>query len=370
MRVSRLLLLSLLFAAAAVAARAAAEGLPSKTYEVVRLAEGVYAFLWKDPLQDVIESNSLFVINDRDVLVVDTGIVPSTARVMAAELKKLTDRPVRYVVNTHWHDDHHGGNEVYRELWPSVEFVAHRDTRADILGQTWTTRSKDVADLRAQAAKYARWAQSGVDDGGQPLGSRRRDRAAAIASFSPALAAELEATRPTPPDLTFDDRLVLHRGDRTIEILWLGRGNTRGDVVVFLPRERIAATGDLFVQPIPFGIGSYYADWAATLGRLDALAADVLVPGHGQVQRDRRYLRQVQGLLQALVAEVQRAVAEGATLEETQKRVTLADWKVRFAGDDPTLQRSFELFFVQPAVARAWHQARGDAEADAPARGA
>ena len=362
--------LPILLAAASLSSRASADGLPAKPYEVVRLEEGVYAFLWKDPIQDVIESNSLFVINDRDVLVVDTGIVPSTAQVMAAELKKLTDRPVRYVVNTHWHDDHHGGNEVYRELWPSVEFVAHRDTRADILGQTWTTRPKDVENLRAQGARYARWAESGVGDDGQPLEPSRRERAKEIAAFSPALAAELEATRPTPPDLTFDDRLVLHRGSRTIEILWLGRGNTKGDVVVFLPKERIAATGDLFVQPIPFGIGSYYADWAATLGRLDALEADVLVPGHGRVQHDRRYLRQVQGLLQALVAQVDRAVAAGASLEETEKAVTLADWKIRFAGDDPALQRSFELFFVQPAVARAWHQARGDGEADAPARGA
>jgi glyoxylase-like metal-dependent hydrolase (beta-lactamase superfamily II) len=329
---------------------------------VVRLAEGVYAFLWKDPIQDVIESNSLFVINDQDVLVVDTGFVPSTARVMAAELKKLTDRPVRYVVNTHWHDDHHGGNEVYRELWPSVEFVAHRDTREDILAQTWATRPKDVVDIRAQAAKYSKWAESGVDDDGHALETRRRDRAAEVAAFMPALAAEMEATRPTPPDLTFDDRLVLHRGSRTIEVLWLGRGNTKGDVVVFLPRERIAATGDLFVQPIPFGIGSYYADWAATLGRLDALDADVLVPGHGHVQRDHRYLRQVQGLVQALVTEVQRAVTSGASLEETQKSVTLSEWKIRFAGDDPTLQRSFEQFFVQPAVERAWHQAKGDAD--------
>lgn len=364
-RITRALpLLAVLLAAAPLLP----QGLPSKPYEVVRLAEGVYAFRWRDPSQDVIEGNSVFAINEHDVLVVDTGIVPSTARVMAAELKKLTDRPVRYVVNTHWHDDHHGGNEVYRELWPGVEFVAHWDTREDILGQTWTTRPKDVADLRAQTEKFLRWAKTGADDGGKPLDDRRRKRASEIAAFSPALADELEATRPTPPDLTFDDRLVLHRGGRTIEVLWLGRGNTRGDTVVFLPQERIAATGDLFVQPIPFGIGSYYEDWVATLGRLDALEADVLVPGHGAVQRDRCYLRKVQGLLAELVREVKEAVASGATLQETQKRVTLADWKVNFAGEDPSLQRSFDLFFVQPAVERAWHQARG--ERDTPVRGA
>src|SRR5262252_10966769 len=215
----RLVHLSLVVAFLTVSAAARADGLPAKQYEVVRLAEGVYAFLWKDPIQDVIESNSLFVINEQDVLVVDTGIVPSTARVMAAELKRLTDRPVRYVVNTHWHDDHHGGNEVYRELWPSVEFIAHRDTREDILGQTWKTRPDDVVRLRQQGAKYARWAETGVDDDGKPLEPRRRERAEAIAGFSPPLAAELEATRPTPPEMTFDDRLVLHRGTRTIEVL-------------------------------------------------------------------------------------------------------------------------------------------------------
>jgi glyoxylase-like metal-dependent hydrolase (beta-lactamase superfamily II) len=345
-------------------ASAPGEGLPQKAYEVVKLADGVYAFVWKDPIENLIESNSLFVINDRDVLVVDTGMVPSTARVMAAELRKLTDRPVRYVVTTHWHDDHHGGNEVYRELWPGVEFVAHRDTREDVLAQTYAPRPKEIVDLETQAKKYAAWAESGKDDDGKPLEPSRRARAAEIAALDLALAPELRAIRETPPDFTFTDRLVLHRGSRTIEILWLGRGNTRGDVVVFLPKERIAATGDLFVQPVPFGIASYYEEWVATLGRVDALAADVLVPGHGLVQRDRAYLRQVQALLVALVEQVRAAVAAGATLEETRDRVKLADWKTKFAGDDTAKQRAFDAFFVAPAVERAWKQAKG--EPDAP----
>src|SRR5215213_3635210 len=86
---------------------------PPKPYDVVQLADGVYGFVWRDPLQDPIEGNALFVINDRDVLVVDTGLLPSSARRMAAEVRRLTNKPVRYVVNTHWHDDHHNGNQIY-----------------------------------------------------------------------------------------------------------------------------------------------------------------------------------------------------------------------------------------------------------------
>jgi glyoxylase-like metal-dependent hydrolase (beta-lactamase superfamily II) len=101
---------------------------PIAAYEVVRLADGVHGFVWKNSFANPIQGNALFIINDNDVVVVDTGLLPSTARVMAAELRKLTTRPVRYVVNTHWHDDHHTGNAVYRELWPEAEFIAHRDT--------------------------------------------------------------------------------------------------------------------------------------------------------------------------------------------------------------------------------------------------
>ena len=90
----------------------------------------------------------------------------------------------------------------------------------------------------------------------------------------------------------------------------------------------------------------------------------MLVPGHGYIQRDRAYLRQVEALLVALVEQVKAAVAAGATLEETRDRVKLADWKAKFAGDDPTRQRAFDAFFVAPAVERAWKQAKG--EPDAP----
>ncbi|HEX9688539.1 MAG TPA: MBL fold metallo-hydrolase [Thermoanaerobaculia bacterium] len=214
--------------------------------------------------------------------------------------------------------------------------------------------------MERDIAKYERWAKEGKDDEGKPLEEARRKRAAEIAAVYRAALPELRSVKEAPPDLTFVDQLILHRGNRTIEIRWLGRGNTRGDVVVFLPKERIVATGDLLVAPIPFGIGSYYQDWIATLGKLDALSADVLFPGHGPVQRDRQYLHQVQGLLSALVDRVKASAAAGDTVEDVRKKVTLADWKVKLAGSDALKQRAFDLFFVQPAVERGWRQAKGE----------
>jgi glyoxylase-like metal-dependent hydrolase (beta-lactamase superfamily II) len=352
---------------ALLAARGPADrGVPPKPYDIVTLADGVYGFVWSNPVQDPIESNALFIVNDHDVVVVDAGILPSSAKRMAAALRRLTPKPVRYVINTHWHDDHHQGNEVYRDLWPGVEFIAHRDTRTDIFAKTYAPRAEVLANMKQENERYARWAASGKDDDGKPIDERRRARMREIADvYAPAIA-EIGMLRDTPPDLTLVDRLVLHRGKRTIDLRWLGRGNTRGDIVVFLPQERIVATGDLLVRPIPFGIGSYYRDWIATLARLDSLAADVLFLGHGAPLRDRTYLHEIQGLLTALVTRVDSAVAAGATIEETRKQVTLSDWKQKLAGEDRQLQGGFDAVFVTPAVGRAWQQAKGEPD-DAPA---
>src|SRR5262245_23933199 len=101
-------------------------------FEVQKIADGVYAAIRKEPPGLMFNANSVFIINDDDVIVVDTNITPASAREVMAELKKLTNKPVKYVINTHWHDDHIIGNQVYREAYPGVEFIAHASTIDDL----------------------------------------------------------------------------------------------------------------------------------------------------------------------------------------------------------------------------------------------
>jgi glyoxylase-like metal-dependent hydrolase (beta-lactamase superfamily II) len=338
----------------------------AKPFEIVTLAEGVHGFVWTDPLAQPIDGNALFIVNDRDVVVVDSSGFPSNARRMIAELRKLTDKPVSYVVNTHWHDDHHGGNFLYRQAWPGVALVGHHDTRTDLMARSYGDRPKDLAELETSARTMERWIAQGQDDAGKPMDDRRKARARALIGEARAAAIEIGSIEQAPPDLTFQDRLVLHRGERTIELLWLGRGNTRGDLVVLLPRERIVATGDLLVYPIPFAFFCYYEEWVDTLGKLDALPADLLFLSHGHPQRDRTYLHQVRELLSSLVAETKAAAAAGLTLEQAKERITLQEWKRKLAGDDEDKKRAFDAFFIQPAVERALKQAQGDAASFGP----
>lgn len=331
-----------------------------KEYDIKKLAEGVYSFTWKDPLQNPLEGNSLFIINDSDVVVVDACAWPSSAQIMINELKNLTSKPVRYVVNTHWHDDHVQGNFLYKQNWPDVEFIGHYNTRTDLVEQTLNKLPTIHNRFKDEKAVYEKWLRDGKDAKGKELDSARRKRVQSVVDFYNEMHDEYTKVKYVLPDLLVSDSITLYRGSRIIKIVWLGRGNTRGDIVLFLPKERIAATGDLVVYPVPFAFGSYYKEWIQALTRLDDLGADIYMPGHGFLEYDRSYIRQVKDLLTDLVTGVDTAVKEGLSLEETQKRITLTEWRKKFAGEDLTKQQAFDSFFLTPAIERAWHQAKGD----------
>ena len=337
---------------------------PGRKHDVVKLADGVYGFMWKDPLSSP-EPNVLIIINDSDVVVVDAEMLPSSARTVVREIKRLTAKPVSIVVNTHWHDDHVFGNMVFRETWPGVRFAAHENTRTDAARRAFGEIPKDIennAKLLTQCREMLKTGKRADGTTISPAGiARLRDY---VIPELEAYAREAPTIRTVLPDLTFTDSLTLHRGSRAIELHYLGLGNTRGDVVAYLPHEKILATGDLVVWPTPFGIGSYYADWVATLERLSRIEATTIFLGHGVIQHDESYVLMVRDLLSDLVSRVGEAVAQGKTVEEAQQEVTLEDWRQKFAGDDLLKQRGFDAFFVQPAVPRAYHQAKGEPDSD------
>lgn len=327
-------------------------------HEVRKLADGVYAFVWLP--QPHSEPNSLIIVNDQDVVVVDACMLPSSARLVASEIRKLTPNPVRYVVNTHWHDDHVFGNFVYRELWPSVEFIAHPNTRIDAEKQGFAQIPQDLKDNAQTLETYRKILKEGKRPDGSIVDDAARKRGERTVWMLEQYDKEIASVKTMLPTLLVDDALVLHRGARTIEVRYLGLGNTRGDLVVWLPNEKIVATGDLVVWPTPYGFGSYYSDWDDTLEKLVQLGATTLFLGHGGIQHDYTYVRTLQALMRDTVSRVATEVAKGASLEDVQKNVTLADWKEKLAGDDVPRQRMFDAFWVKPAVERAYRQAKGE----------
>ena len=332
----------------------------SEKFETVKLADGVYAAIRKEPPGFAVESNSVFIICDNEVIVVDAQSNQASTKEVLAALRKLTPKPVKYVINTHWHDDHIIGNQVYRDAFPGVEFIAHAKTRAYLPTTGMEARKKWHEGGLPQFVEQLRTIlKSNKNSKGEPLTEEQRASLASDIALGEGYMTVPAGYEPVLPTMTVEDKLTLYRGGRTIEILFLGRGHTSGDLVVYLPQEHIVAAGDLLVWPIPFigGDQSHVGDWGATLEKLRALRASIIVPGHGPVMRDDSYVELMTRLMASVKQQTEAAVARGATLEETQKSVNLDEFRKLFAGDSKVRNTLFSVYVVGPAVESAFHDA-------------
>ncbi len=237
------------------------------------LAPGVYALLSGAAAVD----NSGFVVGERDVLVIDAHINGAMARQIQAAVARVTDKPIRYLVNTNYHGDHTFGNYAFPA---ETTIIAHRETAARMV------------DFEAETALMLRTVNN-----------------------NPAIFAE---NRPRLPDLTFDQRLKIDLGGRVVEVHHFGPGNTPGDTVVYVPEAKVAWTGNLVlgegtIPPIFEGGPGAYLETIARFRR--TLPVATIIPGHGAPTTGAilgRYLTYLSGLMETVRA------AAGAGLSEDQ----------------------------------------------------
>jgi glyoxylase-like metal-dependent hydrolase (beta-lactamase superfamily II) len=128
--------------------------------------------------------------------------------------------------------------------------------------------------------------------------------------------------RVTLPSMTFDKRLVIHRAGREVHLLFLGRAHTAGDVVAFVPSERVIATGDLMHGILPFMGDGFPDEWPATLKALEALDFDRVIPGHGSIQEGKSVLSQFRAYVEEITEKVSRGIERGQALDELKSTIT------------------------------------------------
>lgn len=356
MLLTRLFLLTLLFSLTKLTYAQAPK------FEMVKIAKGVYAAIRTEPPGLTVNANSVFIINDDDVIVIDTTLTPGTAKETIAALRRLTPKPVKYVINTHWHDDHIMGNAAYRDAFPGVEFIAHRNTR-DYLPTTGLTNRKlamSEGGYPAFIAALKNRLGKGESVWGGPMNDEERATYASDIEIAERYMAENPGVEIVLPTTVVEDKLTIKRGSRVVEILYLGRGHTSGDLVVYLPKERIAIPGDLVVWPVPY-VGSpqsHPGDWSTTLGKLLALKPAIIVPGHGPVLHDVEYVRLMIRLFASISEQVNASVMRGETLEQTRAKVKLDEFQKLFAGDSRMRKLIFRNYVMGPAVDAAYEDAK------------
>ncbi|MCG8434874.1 MAG: hypothetical protein MJA83_12660, partial [Gammaproteobacteria bacterium] len=170
----------------------------------------------------------------------------------------------------------------------------------------------------------------------------------------------LREVRVTPPTMTFDEKLTLKRGDREIHLLYLGKANTNGDALVYLPKEKILMTGDILVLPTPYGFGSFPKEWADTLQKIAAIDFDMLIPGHGDIQTDLKYIKLLSETLSALSEQTDEIVAAGGDLAAVREQINIGKFRKRYTNGDPLLEVLFNNWFYQPITKSAYKQAKGE----------
>jgi cyclase len=310
-------------------------------FEIKPIADGVYAAISKPAYK--VNCNAAIILLDDGVLVVDTHSKPSAARALIEQIKKLTPKPVKFVVNTHFHWDHYQGNEAYPSSWPTgVEIISSEATRNNIqhlgiprIKNEIVTLPQEIAGLKSDLEKAATAEQKSAI---------QENLRQAEAYF-----AELKSMQVTLPTMTFDHSLILHRKSRTVEILWLGRAHTDGDVFVFLPKEKVLCTGDALHGWTPFMGDSYPYDWIKTLDAAEKLGAESVLGGHGDVMHGKEKFELWKQYFQDLMDHTGAAYAEGASLEEARQRVSEFLVKNYASKFDPNFSKS-----VGPNVTKAY----------------
>jgi cyclase len=329
--------------------------------EMDQLAPNVYAFVANNTTHDWEDGNTTVVIGNDAVAVVDAPSSYLSKRHLA-QIRKLTNKPIRYLINTHFHRDHVMGNHVYKDAYPDLiviqqEYTAIIADRRDPLA---------IADLKGkggddQLRSLKDAAEKGVDAKGTPLTGYDLERAKrSYQEFLPVYR-EAKGTRYVPANMTFKTEMSINLGECEIQLLHLG-GHTPGDTAVWIPKASILVAGDLVIAPVPFGGPDQYLEWIASLDKLVALNATAVVPGHGPVEFTQEYLAQERDLFKSLMDQAVTAVSQGRSFEEFKKMLDLSAFEAKFVHGDPELQWGWDNYFVGKngaLAARAYRTAFG-----------
>jgi glyoxylase-like metal-dependent hydrolase (beta-lactamase superfamily II) len=347
---------------------------PPSGFDLQRLDEGVYAAVRREPPGLLEHANSLVVIGERFVTVVDAQMTRAASARLVAAIRELTSKPVRYLVNTHWHDDHVFGNAAFKEAWPGLQVIATDATRTDLETLGAKNRHDFIEQLPGEMAMLRHQLEVGralnaadLRIPGPPLDAATRTSYESDLAQAQACLDGLAGTQVVAATRLVDRELVLGGGRNAVHLRVVGAAHTRGDLVAWLPGPRVLATGDVASAIVPMAATTAdLAHWSAQLEALRGLRPLKVVPGHGAVGEGAALLLRNAALIDAVRGRARAAFRPGISAAGLAAAVSLDDYRRLWAGDDPVRQLLFALFFEQPALSAAWTSLSGQV-ASAPA---
>ncbi|MEX0962421.1 MAG: MBL fold metallo-hydrolase [Pseudohongiellaceae bacterium] len=293
-------------------------------------------------------SNAMVLVGEFDTLVVDSHVTPTAARALIDSISVITDKPIRYLVNSHYHFDHAHGNQAFPA---GIEIIGHEFTRKKLNGELGNVLdeatfhsfsdpvSGTVANLERQVAAETDPVRKAE------LAERhrvQRDYMNAIGEV-----------QPTPPNITLETKMTLFQvvanGSREIQLHHFGRAHTGGDVVIFLPQDKLVFTGDMMLPGLAYMGDGHVDEWPATLDGLLTLDFDTWLPGHGPVMRSTEPVGNFQAYLRDLWTKTSQMYARGVSADQAAQQIDMTNHsqnfpQIRGVGADPrAIRRIYQL---------------------------
>ena len=254
----------------------------AKLFDIEKAAEGIY-FAQARP-QALINCNASIFVGAKEVVVVDAHSKPSAATSLIGQIKReITEKPVRYVINTHFHWDHTQGNHAYRVAEQKIDFIASATTKK-LMSDLAAARMKAsleqvpgrVEQLRARAAQSASAAEKAFC----------ADQIRQLEAYQ----AEIKNNPIELPTITFEKSYALPDAAHELHIEFHGHAHTAGDIVVFCPQKRVVASGDMIHGFLPNIADGYPRAWPGTIQSVGQLDFIKILPGHATLQNGRNIM--------------------------------------------------------------------------------
>lgn len=312
---------ALLERAALRAARArtkAAAALPT-LFDIEIVAEGIYAAVARPSA--LINCNAVIFENANDLMIVDTHSKPSAVVSLVSQIRReITTKPIRYIVNTHFHWDHTQGTPSYKKIAPRADVVSSAATRSLIAEFGAASLEASLEQIPKTLERYRKQLEAARTPEEKAHYKRMIEETREYGR-------ELLAYKPELPNVTFSDDLVLHDKAHDLHLAFRGRGHTAGDIVVFCPQKKVLASGDLAHSFFPYIGDGYPREWPHTLRSIGEFEFTHVIGGHGPVQQGRDRLDQMAAYIEELTSAVEEGKREGRTVEELARAITPARLK-------------------------------------------
>lgn len=334
-----------------------------------RVAPRVHVLRQREPNFAGVVGNTTVVEQSDGLVLVDAGASHGSGERIVQLVRAISPKPVKAVVITHWHGDHLLGLSAILEAWPAADVIAHEEASKDIASRLPAlfplSPSREYEQKRAQSLSAAYDDIERNQAAAASTDTERKGWQAALGARELRIA-DVPGTHLITPKRTLTLAFTLRDAVTPVELHFLGRANTSGDIVAWIPSEGVLVTGDIVVAPTPFMIQVYPGEMLETLDRLGAIPFTRLIPGHGAPQDDRRYLDKLTTFIRSVRAEVAPLAKAGVPLDSIPLRTDFARERASFAGDDAWIAYWFDQYALIPLIESAYNEALGRPLGPAP----